>query len=37
MTPASTKIYVSRIMNYREQLIERFRAYIGREFPITQA
>lgn len=37
MTPASTKVYVSRIMNYREQLIDRFRAYIGREFPITQA
>ncbi|MFP4408371.1 MAG: lytic transglycosylase domain-containing protein [Spirochaetaceae bacterium] len=37
MTPASTKIYVGRIMSYREQLIERFRAYIGREFPITQA
>lgn len=37
MTPASTKIYVRRIMDYREQLMERFRAHIGREFPITQA
>lgn len=37
MTPASTKVYVRRIMTYREQLMERFRAYIGREFPITQA
>jgi len=37
MTPASTKIYVERIFNYREQLLRRFLTYIGREFPITQA
>ena len=37
MTPESTKIYVRRIFRYREQLLDRFRAYIGTQFPITQA
>ncbi|MFP4329892.1 MAG: lytic transglycosylase domain-containing protein [Alkalispirochaetaceae bacterium] len=36
MTPASTKIYVQRVFAYREQLLERFRRYIGEEFPITR-
>lgn len=36
MTPASTKVYVRRIFTYREQLLQRFRRYIGRQFPITQ-
>lgn len=36
MTPASTKVYVQRIFRYREQLLDRFRRYIGRQFPITQ-
>lgn len=37
MTPDSTKVYVRRIFTYREQLLERFRRYIGEEFPITRA
>ncbi|MFW6214535.1 MAG: lytic transglycosylase domain-containing protein [Alkalispirochaetaceae bacterium] len=36
LTPDSTKIYVQRVFAYREQLLERFRRYIGEEFPITR-